>query len=301
MTSTPTGTLITLESGGVTATIAPVGAALRGLIVSGIEVVPHYRLDVPAPACSGVVLVPWPNRIRDARWPGGQLAITEPARNNASHGLLRDTEYVVTQSDASSVTLAASVYPQLGYQFWLRTSVRYELGLDGVTVTHTITNAGEHRAPFGIGAHPFLTINDPHRRVTADELFVRIPAAEYYEVDERLLPTAVVPVDGSPVDLRTARPLSELKLDTGFRVGTAGFESTVSAEGIGTATLWQEPAFGNVQVYTRHDYPGANGPVPAIAIEPQTCATDAFNSGDGLRHLEPGETFTASWGIRFAR
>jgi aldose 1-epimerase len=34
-----------------------------------------------------------------------------------------------------------------------------------------------------------------------------------------------------------------------------------------------------------------------LAVEPMTCAPNAFRSGDGLRRLEPGASFTASWGI----
>jgi aldose 1-epimerase len=29
-----------------------------------------------------------------------------------------------------------------------------------------------------------------------------------------------------------------------------------------------------------------------------TCPPNAFNTGEGLLRLEPGETFTGSWGIR---
>jgi aldose 1-epimerase len=32
-----------------------------------------------------------------------------------------------------------------------------------------------------------------------------------------------------------------------------------------------------------------------IAVEPMTCAPDAFNSGSGLLVLEAGESFTGSW------
>jgi aldose 1-epimerase len=37
--------------------------------------------------------------------------------------------------------------------------------------------------------------------------------------------------------------------------------------------------------------------VPAIAIEPMTCPADAFNTGTGLMVLEPGASWTGSWGI----
>ena len=34
-----------------------------------------------------------------------------------------------------------------------------------------------------------------------------------------------------------------------------------------------------------------------VAVEPMTCAPDAFNSGLGLRVLEPGERLIMRWGI----
>ena len=35
----------------------------------------------------------------------------------------------------------------------------------------------------------------------------------------------------------------------------------------------------------------------SLALEPMTCAPNAFRSGDGLILLEPGETHVAEWGI----
>ncbi|MFT3716049.1 MAG: aldose 1-epimerase family protein [Gordonia sp. (in: high G+C Gram-positive bacteria)] len=307
MDDTPTGRLITLHDGVVTATIAPVGAALRGLTVDGVRVVPDYPHDVPAPGCAGTVLVPWPNRIRDGRWDDGrqQLAITEPKYGNASHGLLRYTEYAVASRSDASVTLAADVYPQLGYPFWLRTRVTHAVEAAGVTVTHEVQNVGSASAPVGIGVHPYLTIDDPESPVSADDILVRVPAAEYYLTDDRMLPTGVAPVAGTHADVRDYRPLSQLTLDTGYRATAAAsgsrFESVLKAPNGSTVGLWQDASFGYVQVYTKPDFPGIDGPLATIAIEPMTCAADAFNSGDGLRFLEPGDTFTARWGITFAR
>jgi aldose 1-epimerase len=34
-----------------------------------------------------------------------------------------------------------------------------------------------------------------------------------------------------------------------------------------------------------------------LAIEPMSCAPNAFASGDGLVRLEPGEAHVATWGI----
>jgi galactose mutarotase-like enzyme len=34
-----------------------------------------------------------------------------------------------------------------------------------------------------------------------------------------------------------------------------------------------------------------------FVLEPMTCAPDAFNTGEGLRVLEPGEVHSARWGL----
>jgi aldose 1-epimerase len=34
-----------------------------------------------------------------------------------------------------------------------------------------------------------------------------------------------------------------------------------------------------------------------VAVEPMTCAPNAFRSGDRLIALEPGQIHTGSWGI----
>jgi aldose 1-epimerase len=35
----------------------------------------------------------------------------------------------------------------------------------------------------------------------------------------------------------------------------------------------------------------------SLAVEPMTCAPNAFRSGDGLVRLEPEQTHNSSWGI----
>ena len=34
-----------------------------------------------------------------------------------------------------------------------------------------------------------------------------------------------------------------------------------------------------------------------MAVEPMTCPADAFNSGESLVMLRPGEEWTGTWGI----
>ena len=165
----PTGEQFELEtstaSGDLRATITAVAAGIRSLSINGIDLVPAYAEDQAPPMGAGIVLAPWPNRIRDGRWEHEgverQLAITEPARNNAIHGLLRYTEYKPIARERDSVTLSATIYPQLGYPFLLGTAVHYELVADGLRVTHYVREP-RHRGR--AGGHRHAPVPEDRRR-----------------------------------------------------------------------------------------------------------------------------------------
>lgn len=294
----PTGIQHRLRRDAVTAHIAQVGAALRGLTVGGVDVVPPYPLGVRPPSASGVVLVPWPNRVRDGVWlhdgEPQRLAVTEPARGNAIHGLLRYTAYDATMHADDAVELSATVFPQPGYPFRIDTSVRYALTGDGVQVTHEVVNRAVDAAPVALGTHPFVTIGD----ADPDDLVLTVPASERFPLDERMLPGAPVPVDGTHYDLRAGRRLADLDLDdawTGIARDPDGrSRCTLAAPDGRRAVLWAGPGFDVVQVFTTTSYPGQPR---AVAIEPMTAPADAFNSGIGVRWLAPGESWRLDWGI----
>ncbi len=283
-----------LQLGDVSAQIAQVGASLRSLRIGSVDLIAPYPLDAPTPSGSGVVLVPWPNRIRDGRWDDDgterQLAISEPKLGNASHGLLRYTAYTVEET-ASATTLSATIFPQTGYPYLVETSVTYVLRTDGIDVTHALTNRSATAAPVAVGTHPFLTIGD----VDPHDLVLRVPAQTAFETDERMLPTGTRPADAA---LRDGIRLGDAKLDTGFtdleRDPDGLVRTSVTAPDGRRLTLWQGAGFDFVQVFTTVKYPGQ---ALALAIEPMTAPADAFNSGLGVRRLSPGETWTLQWGI----
>ena len=298
--TTPTGVQIHLEADRVRAQISQVGASLRHLVVAGRTVVPPYPDDRPAPSCAGVVLVPWPNRIRDGIWNDGDetraLAVTEPKLHNAIHGLLRYTAYEIAEQSEGTVLLRADVVPQIGYPYLLETSVRYTLTADGISVEHRITNRSVSAAPVALGTHPFLTISDADPKT----LLLRVPAETFFETDERLLPIGESPVsDGT--DLRTPRRLGDLQLDTGFatlrRDEDGRVRSTLSAPDGRTVTLWQGEGLDFLQAYTSTGYPGQE---LVVALEPMSAPAEAFNSGRGVRRLAQDGTWSAEWGVTFA-
>lgn len=292
--ASPTGTQVHLQLGDVSAQIAQVGASLRSLRIGAVDLIAPYPLDSPTPSCSGVVLAPWPNRVRDGLWNDEgterQLAITEPKFGNASHGLLRFAAYDIADS-ASATTLNATIFPQTGYPYLIETSVTYVLRADGIDVTHALTNRSATEAPVALGTHPFLTIGD----VDPHDLVLRVPAQTAIDTDERMLPVGTHPAEGV---LRDGVRLGDITLDTGFtdlsRDADGLVRHSLTAPDGRRLTLWQGAGFDVVQVYTTDKYPGQS---LAVAIEPMTAPADALNSGVGLRRLNPGETWTLEWGI----
>ncbi|TFC81859.1 aldose epimerase [Cryobacterium sp. TMS1-20-1] len=290
-------------SGTARAVVTEVAAGLRSYSVNGIDLVETFDEFVQPPMAAGIVLVPWPNRIRDGQWTQNgikrQLALTEPTRQNAIHGLLRFAAYCELSRQSDSVTLGATVFPQSGYPFHLETEVTYALTADGLNVTHRVTNVGAEAAPVAVGAHPYLKIGD----VPTGDLVVRVDAATHLDVDDRLNPTGETPVDDTRFDLRAGIAVGDLDLDDGFGgVGSAGEHTLTAADGR-RVTLWGDENMRYVQVFTPRIFPVSTaGAEPirgqAIAIEPMTAPADAFNSGAGLHWLEPGEQWVVRWGIR---
>jgi aldose 1-epimerase len=298
-----------------TAVITEVAAGLRSYAVNGIDLVETFAETATPPMAAGIVLVPWPNRIRDGQWTQGgvthQLALTEPAKRNASHGLLRFMPYRRVSGSENSVTLAATIFPQSGYPFHLDTTVEYTLTPGGLVVTHGVHNLGTDAAPYAVGAHPYLQIGG----VPTGELSVEVSAATRILVDERRNPIGEEFVDGTPQDLRNGKVVGALDLDDGYAdlTMTAGrVEHRLTAPDGRALILWGDENMRYVQVFTPRTFPTTVAPVgsdlpdgasaaparhQAIAIEPMTAPANAFNSGAGLRWLQPGERWSVSWGI----
>lgn len=283
------------------AVVADLAAGLRELQVGGEHLVQRYPDGGIAPSAAGLVLVPWPNRIAGAVWSHDgvdhELDVTDLANGNASHGLLRNTAYRATDRDENAVTLAASIHPQHGYPFFLLTSVRYELGDDGLTVTHGIVNAGDAPAPVAIGAHPFLRAGS----TPVEDLTLTIVAERRYTTDDRNIPTGTEAVAGTLDDLSQGRRVGDLDIDTAFTglpLADGRYRHRLSAPDGVVTELWAEEDFAWVQAFTKPGFPGADGPELAVAVEPMTAPANAFNTGEGVRWLAPGEEWLVSWGIR---
>lgn len=304
--SSPTGEQFVITrptaTGESRAIITQLAAALRTLTVDGADLTEPYSENVPTPGGNGIVAVPWANRIDNGMWvlDGAEqnLDITEVRFNNAIHGLLRFTPYSLVHRTESTVTLAATVYPQHGYPFQLDTKVTYELVEDGISVWHNVTNVGAAKAPVALGTHPYLRVAE----VPLEDIVVTVNASTRFEATQRQIPFAEMPVVGTDKDLRGGRPISSLRLDEtygGLALVDGRHTHTLEAPDGRRVSLWQDENFGFVQVFTPRNYQRADAPGLAIAIEPMTAPPNAFVTKRALKWIDPGETWTVNWGISY--
>lgn len=303
----PSGDQFEISAGGYRAVITESGGALRQLTYGGRELVDGFAEDATSAGGRGQLLMPWPNRVRDGQYSFGgtdhQLALTEPKRHNASHGLARWVAWTVQEHTAHSVALTYRLMAQTGYPWTVDLSVVYDLSADGLTVTQTATNVSDAPAPYASGAHPYLAVGAG----PVDGLELTMPAATRLLVDaERLLPTGErEAVDGSPYDFRVARPLRDVVLNDSFTDlarDAAGVATAVLRDprtGLGVA-LWVDGHHRWLLLYTADDV--ATTGRRSIAVEPMTAPPDAFRSGDDLIVLgvagSPDDEVSATWGIR---
>ena len=309
MTAAPaSGEQYELVHGAQRAVVTEVGATLRSWQLDGTELLDTFGLDEPGSAYRGKVLMPWPNRLRGGCYTfGGRehaTALTEPERDNAMHGLVTWVNWRVTEHTTDRVALAYRLHAQPGYPFVLDLGAEYALTDSGLDLTLTAVNVGADPAPFGTGLHPYFALAGHE----ADDVELQIAARSRLPVDEQAIPTGeALPVADTEYDFRNMRRIGATRIDTCFTHverdadGLARVALAIGSEhGRRELTVWMDGAYSYIQAYTGDEDPDPERRRRSVAIEPMTCAPDAFNSGAGLLVLEPGQSFSGRCGVAVA-
>lgn len=312
------GTQFELRFGDYRAHIASVGATLRSLSFGGRDLIVPFAADEVRPGFRGASLAPWPNRIANGRYSFAghkqQLALTEPARGHALHGLAGWLDFAAIAVTDDSLTLGATVEPQIGYPHRLELTVTFLLTAAGLSTELTAANVGPDAAPFGAGFHPYLRAGDS----PLEQWSLQLDASQVLIMDPiRMLPLALESVDdvntiaGLSLDFRNPVVLGQSKLDHPFTglgaltgpgtPGGPGFGGELSSallvepNGSGVRVSW-DARCPWVQVFT--DDQGADMVSrQGVAIEPVSCPPDAFNSGTDVQVIEPGDHASVGYTI----
>jgi aldose 1-epimerase len=298
----PSGQQYVLTFGDQRAVVTEVGAGLRTYTIGDRDVVDGYREDEVCPIARGQVFLPWPNRIEDGQYEFEstlyQTPLTEPTRRNALHGLTRWMKWTALHQAEDRVLMSLVFDPQHGYPFSLRFDVDYRLSANGLTIGTTAKNLGRHAAPFGAGHHPYITVG-----TLIDQALLKLPALLRLEANDRLIPTGrLLPNRGTAFDFLELRPIGSLGMDTAFASLIPDSDGLIRVHleapgGAPRVTLWMELVYQFLMVFTPDAILDVGRRRRSVAIEPMTCAPNAFRSGDGLIILQPGDSWSGSWGI----
>lgn len=302
MTVAPSGEQIEIRWGDQRATVVEVGGGVRAYEAGGRPVLDPYPVDAMCDGAHGDVLVPWPNRLAGGRYhfdgKDHQVALTEPEKANAIHGLLRWRSWSAAEHDDARVVMESTVHPMTGYPFLLHVAVAYELGNDGLTVTTTATNIGTVALPYGCGHHPYLSPGEG----PIDACTVELEAETRILTDaERQLPTGREAVAGTPFDFSGGRLLGDQKIDFAFTdlARDEDGRAWVRLTGVDgrCAELWVDDSYPIIELYTGDTLSPARQRL-GLGTEPMTCPPNALSTGDQIVRLEPGQAHVAVWGVR---
>ncbi|HJQ07802.1 MAG TPA: aldose 1-epimerase family protein [Nocardioides sp.] len=300
MSTAPSGQQHEIRHGQQRATVVEVGGGIREYAVGHRAVLHPYPRDRMCDGAHGAPLVPWPNRLGDGRYSfdgtSYQVALTEPEKHNAIHGFLHWRPWELVEHHVDIAVMGATLFPLQGYPFLLQLRVEYRLTDEGLEVTTTATNLGDHPAPYGCGQHPYLSPGDG----LIDDCTLRFGAGTRIVTDaERQLPTGTEPVAGTAYDFGEGRRLGDQSIDFAFTDLTrdADGRSWVRLTGADghTAALWVDESYPLLEVFTADTLP-PDRRRRGLGVEPMTCPPNAFRTGDRVIRLEPGATVTTRWG-----
>jgi aldose 1-epimerase len=299
----PTGTQYEIHAGDLRATVVELGAGLRELRHGSRPLVTGYTVDeLPVGAC-GQLLLPWPNRVDRGRYRFAgeerQLALTEPERENAIHGLVRWTPFTPARYAADSVALTCRLFPHPGYPHVLDVEIEYSLDSQrGLSVGVTVTNVGRDAAPYANGAHPYLALGADR----IDDCLLHLAAEAWLPTDERGIPTGTEAVADTPYDFRKPRAIGDTVIDYAYTAlqrdgdGRARMHLRAPDDEGSAVSLWVDENYQWLQAFTADTLPGSHRRA-GVGAEPMLCPPNGFVTGEGVVVLEPGETLTTRWGI----
>jgi aldose 1-epimerase len=276
------------------------GACLLDLQFSNISVLDGYATPaelVENKWSKNIILLPYPNRLRDGRYVHEgetyQFDLTNAATQNSIHGFGKDAPMVVDSvwknaKEAGIKCRWEHDGSHVAYPFRFTADITMILRRGKFEMFMSLKNDSSVAIPVGLGWHPYFKMSEK-----SNDSSLKMPDCQLISIDERMLPT------GEKTQFNKFKRLTRIKeatLDNGFFINnqTENAETVLASEQ-GRLTFWQETGhqkWNFLQVFTPPHR-------KSVAIEPMTCNIDAFNNGDGLVMLKPSESLGGAFGVRF--
>ncbi|GAB2566998.1 aldose epimerase family protein [Spirosoma areae] len=313
------------ESGEFITVIPEFGAVLRRLVLRKgqqlfalIQAPESPQALLADESYASALLYPFPSRIRHGvySFEGERYALklNETRRDNALHGFVHGRVFSVVGQDVSPTHAQVVLRydyagDTFGYPFPFALTVTYELvqanrlpygpnptddRMCALRISYSAQNTGPTRCPAAFGWHPYFTFSDESIEEAALSLPNRTPIA----LDDHMIPNGQKPAENAgTINLRDQQLDTAFLIEpTGHSAGYDAFAETVLTSlktGV-NLIVGQQTGEGKLNYLvcftpTRRD---------SIAIEPLTANVDAFNNGEGVAILNPGESLSGTIWVR---
>lgn len=247
--------------------------------------------------CASFLMIPWSNRIRDARFRFRGVDYTLQASGKdgtAMHGDVRRRPWKVIGADRTRLELSfdSAAHENINFPFKFSASAEYSLEGRDFLMRLTLRNDGSRPMPGGFGHHPYF-VHTPDRPV-----MLELPYDRQFELVNALPTGASVPITPR-VDFRQRRLLADTVMDDQL-TGRQGEKASRLIYPDVEIAMHSDSIFEHMVVFSP---PGK----PFYAIEPVTNANDGFNlfdqgiSGTGVFILEPGESKSGAVQLRIEK
>lgn len=244
--------------------------------------------------CASFVLLPYSNRIRDARFTfEGQAVQLQPNTRDglAQHGDVRNRPWTVLRASDSHLicTFDSRDFADMNWPWAFTAQVEYRLHGLHLDTTVTLTNADLRDMPAGMGLHPYF-----ERLQDGTDPTLTFDAPLTYDTDGRSLALGGAREVRPQEDYRTPTRTGTRQIDRTFTAWDGIVRLDWSAEGRPARAVVQtaDNVYSHLVVFTAPD--------GSLALEPVSHATDAFNlaaqdvAGVDLRVLTPGQSLAGT-------
>jgi aldose 1-epimerase len=298
---------ITLANANLNLFVSPWGASLRGLVADGKdEIVTRYAGADNKVGGEGDVLIPFPGRIKAGiySFQGTEYHLNKNDSEgpNAIHGFLRKREWTVVEQSGQTVTFAVDFAADEapGYPFPLHTEVSYELEPSGFVVRYEITNTGSIDAPVAAGFHPYFSLGT----ALIDDCMLTVPFQSTLVYDSMIPTGEVAPITELQYDFTRERLIGSTKFNTCYLDPIRDENGNVvitlrTSDAYKSLSVVLGPEINYVVLYSGDVLPDTHRR-KALAIEPMSCGSDAFNHREwGLATVKPGESLNGKWSVTY--
>jgi galactose mutarotase-like enzyme len=233
-------------------------------------------------------LHPWANRLAGDTYAVGETAVALAAGDPALgrdgnglplHGTLAPAGAWRWEEEGAVARLDHPGEDGSAFPFPHTIRVTFAAGGDRLEITTALVATGAVAVPVSFGWHPYFTLPGTPRA----DWIVALPERRHVAFDARGIPTGEGTVQAAEA------PLAARAFDDGFDGLAPGATLAVAdARRRVSVTLLDGYPVGQIFAPPEH---------PIVCLEPMTAPVDALRTGDGLRLVAPGATFTARFAI----